>query len=230
MSFHDVRSPRLGLRIALAMLVPAFAGLPTSAEAQSGPTPETLPPAAITEESLWSNEGLTMSRAVACRSITGFENFEILPFATLTADEKLLIYYRPLRYQVARLGNLNHIHLTQDGQIRRRGEKSVLVRKEKLLDYEFKDDAPVGQVYLRNTISLKGLKPGEYEFDIILHDKLTKSNVARQTLLFRVVAADLPKEDESTDPANNKAQSRSKPSSRFRRASRLRNRRSSRTR
>jgi hypothetical protein len=152
-------------------------------------------------------EGLAMSSAIACRSIDGYENYEPLPVAALTADEKLLVYYRPLRYQVETIGKAIHIHLTQDGQIRRRGEKTVLLRKEKLLDYEFKSEDSTGSVYLRNTVSLKGLKPGEYEFDIILHDKLAKSQVATQSLPFRVVAASLPKEDGKPDPAEGRSSS-----------------------
>jgi hypothetical protein len=152
-------------------------------------------------------EGLSMSSAQACRSIDGFEDYEPLPVAALTADEKLLVYYRPFHYRIEKVGNSNHVHLTQDGQIRRRGEKRVLLRKEKLLEYEVKTEDSAGLVFLKNTVSLKGLKPGEYEFDIILHDKLAKSQVATQSLPFRVVAASLPKEDGKPDPAEGRSSS-----------------------
>lgn len=142
---------------------------------------------------------LAMSPAVACRSIDGYENFEVLPDAALTADEKLLVYYRPLHYRIGKLGDQRHIHLTQDGQIRRRGEKAVLLRKEKLLDYEFKAEVLVGEVYLKNTVSLKGLKPGEYEYDITLHDELAKTEVAKQSLVFRVVAAAPPRSEDGSE-------------------------------
>ena len=34
-------------------------------------------------------------------------------------------------------------HLTQDGQLRRKGEKKVLLSKKKLLDYEAKSRQPL---------------------------------------------------------------------------------------
>jgi hypothetical protein len=79
-------------------------------------------------------------------------------------------------------------HLTQDGQVRRRGEKTVLLRKKSLLDYEPKSRNPLGPIYLRNSFSLKGLTPGEYEYDIILRDENEPGPPAIQSLKFRVVA------------------------------------------
>ncbi len=40
-------------------------------------------------------EPLGMTPAVACKAIEGYEDFEPLPDATLTSDEKLLVYYGP---------------------------------------------------------------------------------------------------------------------------------------
>src|SRR5690348_16508282 len=38
--------------------------------------------------------GLRMSRAVVCRTINGYEDYEPLPDAAQTSEEKLLIYFR----------------------------------------------------------------------------------------------------------------------------------------
>ena len=111
---------------------------------------------------------LRMTPAVACRSIDGYEQYEILPAAALTAEEKLLVYYRPLDYKTLQEDDFFKAHLTQDGQVRRRGEKTVLLRKKSLLDYEPKSRQPLGPICLRNSFSLKGLPPGDYEYDIIL--------------------------------------------------------------
>jgi hypothetical protein len=137
-----------------------------------------------TEES----QALGMSPAVACASIDGFGNFEPLPGAMLTSDEKLQVYYQPVGYRVERMGPYYLIHLIQDGQIRRRGEKTVLQRKAKLVDYEFKSKVAPTPVYMRNTISMKGLTPGDYDLEIILHDDLAEGPPATQTLPFRIVA------------------------------------------
>ncbi len=130
---------------------------------------------------------LAMTPGIVCRSINGYEDYEVLPNAALTSEEKLLVYFRPHRYAVDRSGDGYHIHLTQMGQVRKRGEKAVLLRKEKMLEYEWKGTKPPGPLYLRNTVALKGLKPGEYEFDITLRDKFSKDPAVTQTVQFRII-------------------------------------------
>jgi len=136
---------------------------------------------------------LRMSPAVVCRAIDGFEQYERLRGATLTAEEKLLVYYRPLEYKTVQNEDGFTAHLTQDGQVRRKGEKTVLLRKKSLLDYEPKSPEPLGPIYLRNSFSLKGLAPGEYEYDIILRDQYEPGPPAIQAVKFRIVAPVLPK-------------------------------------
>ncbi|WP_406695363.1 hypothetical protein V5E97_30500 [Singulisphaera sp. Ch08] len=167
-------------------------------------------------------ERLSMTSPVACRSIEGFEDFERLPGAALTADEKLLIYYHPLNYRIVKTGNSNHIHLTQAGQIRRRGEKAVLLRKENLLDFELKVDFPPNPIYLKNIVSLKGLKPGEYDYDLILRDKHAPTQLAKDTLPFRIVAPAFPKDEETAKSADQRSSARTKSRSRLRKASHAR--------
>ncbi len=130
---------------------------------------------------------LTMSPAVACRDVVGFEDYEPLPDAALTSEEKLIVYYRPSGFEWTRDGRGYKAHLIQDGRIRQRGSKTVLLKKDKLIDYEPKNAQPGGLTYIKCVISLKGLKPGEYNFDIILHDEVGKGAPATQTLKFKVV-------------------------------------------
>ncbi len=134
-------------------------------------------------------ELLGMSPAVACKAIKGYEDFESLPDATLTSDEKLLVYYCPTGFQTEPVGDQFRAHFVQDARIRRRGDKTVLRIKKKLLDVEIKSEIPSDLIYLRNSISLKGLKPGHYELDIILHDKIGGGSPASQALSFQVIAA-----------------------------------------
>ncbi len=102
---------------------------------------------------------LRMSKAVICSSIDGYERFKVLPGAAQTAEEKLLVYYRPLYYKTVQKDDYYLAHFTQEGRIRRRGEKTVLLSKKNLLDYEAKSHEPLGPIYLRNSVSLKGLPP-----------------------------------------------------------------------
>ncbi len=135
---------------------------------------------------------LAMSKGVVCRTIDGFERYEPLPRASLTQDEKLQIYYRPLNYRVAREGEKFRIRLSQDGQIRRQGQKTVLRRKLKILEYEPESTEPPGPIFLRNSVPLKGLPPGEYEYDVILRDENGTGPPVQQSLKFRIVKPVLP--------------------------------------
>ena len=129
-----------------------------------------------------------MTKAVVCASIDGYERFKVLPGATQTAEEKLLVYYRPLYYKTVQKDDYYLAHFTQEGRIRRRGEKTVLLSKKNLLEYEAKSRDPLGPIYLRNSVSLKGLAPGEYEYDIILRDENEPGPPSIQSVKFRVIA------------------------------------------
>ena len=135
---------------------------------------------------------LEMSKAVACRSIEGDEEYEIWPGAELTAEEKLQFYYRPRNYTTVQERDGYRAHFTQDGQIRRQGEKTVLRWKKNILDYKAKIQEPLGPILLRNSFSLKGLPPGAYEYVIILRDELKPGSSATQSLRFRIVPPALP--------------------------------------
>lgn len=135
---------------------------------------------------------LRMTQAVVCRSIDGHERYKVLPGAAQTAEEKLLLYYRPLAYRILQKDDFFVAHFTQDGQIRRKGEKTVLLSKKNILDYEVKSRQPLGPISLRNSVSLKGLAPGDYEYDITLRDENEPGPPAIQSVKFRVIAPVLP--------------------------------------
>jgi hypothetical protein len=131
--------------------------------------------------------GLRMTRAVACRSIDGYENYEVLPDAALTSEEKLQVYYQPLGYKVVTRGKDYVAHFTQDGQIRRKGETLVLRRKKNILDFEAKGDMPPDHIFIKNSVPLKGFPPGEYQYDIILRDENSPRSVSIQSLEFKII-------------------------------------------
>ncbi len=150
----------------------------------------------------WAQEptSLRMSKAIVCSSIDGYESYKKQPGAALTSDEKLLVYYRPLGYKTAFVDGTYQAHFTQDGQVRKRGEKAILREKKKLLDCTAKEDLPPENLFLRNSVSLKGLPPGEYDFTIILHDEIAQGPPTTQVVRFRIVPADVvadPPKDES---------------------------------
>ena len=104
-----------------------------------------------------------------------------------TAEEKLLVYARPLGYQTEKVDKGYQAHLTADGEIRKKGEKTVLRQKKKLLDYKPVNQVPPRLIYLKHSISLKGLAPGDYELTIIVHDELAKGATATQIVKFTVI-------------------------------------------
>ncbi|GAC1468366.1 MAG: hypothetical protein NVSMB9_11000 [Isosphaeraceae bacterium] len=126
------------------------------------------------------------SRPVVCKEINGYEDYEPLPEASLTSDEKLLVYFVPRHYKTSHEAGRYEAHFTQDGRIRRRGGKSVVWSKDKLLNYRPRSENALRPIYLRNTISVKGLKPGEYEFEIILRDEIGQSPPASGKVPFRI--------------------------------------------
>lgn len=130
---------------------------------------------------------LRIGKAVACRSIEGYERYVPLRNGAITAEEKLQIYYRVLRCKFAVQGHEYLVHLIQDGQIRRKGDKNVLRAKKNILNYEARTTNPPDWIFLRNSVPLKGLIPGEYEYDIILRDEYNPGPPVIQTVRFRVV-------------------------------------------
>jgi hypothetical protein len=153
-----------------------------------------------------------MTEPVACKEIRDFEDYVPLKEAVMTADEKLLVYYMPRHYKTSRVGENFQAHLVQDGRIRRRGEKTVLWSKARITDYKVRTEHPPRQIYIRNTISLKNLKPGDYEFDIILRDEVGQSAPATRSLPFKVIPS--PSPSTSKGAQNNPGPAGTRPDSR----------------
>jgi hypothetical protein len=124
----------------------------------------------------------------ACREIRGYEDFEPLPAPALAPDEKLLVYFRPRHYKTASVEGRHEAHLAEDCRIRRRGSSAIVWSKPNIVEYRPRADQPPREIYIRNTISLKALKPGDYELEIVLHDKIGLGPSATHTLSFQVVA------------------------------------------
>ena len=82
-------------------------------------------------------EPLAISKPIICKEIRGYEDYDVRKDGELRRDEKLLIYYLPLRYEEEAAGERFRIHLTQDGRIRRKGQRAVMYSKK---DARFQDD------------------------------------------------------------------------------------------
>jgi hypothetical protein len=135
------------------------------------------------------DETLRMSKPVLCRKVHGFASFEEWQGATLTADDKLMIYSEPSGHKIEQTREGYRAHLVEDGRIRRKGEKATLWKKENMLEYEAKSKFPPYRIYFRTDVAIKGLPPGDYEIDLTLRDRLSKDDAkVVRTLPFTVVA------------------------------------------
>ena len=106
-----------------------------------------------------------MTPGIVCRSINGYEDYSILPKAAQTSDEKLLVYFRPLGYQMERVDDGYHAHLVPDFQIRKRGQKDVLLQKLKMYEYKPKNEHPPRLLYMKNSDLAQGACPGRIRPD-----------------------------------------------------------------
>ena len=128
-----------------------------------------------------------VTQPVVCKEIRGFDDYDLLPGAAVTKDDKLLVYFTPHHFKTARVGKKYQAHFSEGGLIRRRGQKAVLWSREKLLELKSTYDAPPKGIFIKNTVSVKELKPGEYEFEVTLHDMVGDSPPSTRTVPFRVV-------------------------------------------
>ena len=133
---------------------------------------------------------LGMSTPVVCVSVKGFRDYVERPEPVLTKDEKLVVYLEPRHFTIGRYKTLFRANLSIDGRIRRRGEKAVLRKKDDAVKYEVKSKDRPEFLYLTTSVSLKDLSPGEYDLDLILHDRLSDDARATTTVKFRVKPID----------------------------------------
>jgi hypothetical protein len=131
--------------------------------------------------------GLRMSEPVVVAKIRAFAEFEAVPDATLTPDDKLMVYYEPTGYTIERTKDGFRAVLAQDGRLRKKGRKDAIWQKAPMFEYPAKSATPPYQLYMRTDMSIKALPPGDYELDLTVHDRLAKGMHATRTVEFKVV-------------------------------------------
>jgi hypothetical protein len=141
------------------------------------PKPDGVPPA------------LAMTPAQLCLAVEGYGAYTPRPEAPFGKDEKLMLYFEPVGHEFERReGGDYRLHLTQDVEIRRAGQRTAVWKKADLVDYEATSPFPPLQVYLMNEISLKTLAPGTYQLVIRLHDRIGSRPPAEQVIAFTVTS------------------------------------------
>ena len=177
--------------VGLTLSLPPVPGMAQNSTVGDDQHPDKKPESAKTQ--------LRMTPGIVCSAIDGYENYKVLPKAAQTSDEKLLVYFRPLGFQTEKVEAGYHAHLFTGFQIRKRGQKDILLQKLKMYEYKPTSEQPPRFLYMKNAISLKGLAPGDYDLTLILQDEIAKGTPARQVVRFRVIPADDPAKQEKAD-------------------------------
>jgi hypothetical protein len=175
--------------------------VPGTVLAQTSPVADDQHPAKKPEAKKTS---LRMTPGIVCSAIDGYEKYKILPKAAQTSDEKLLVYFRPLGFQTEMVDGGYQAHLFAGFQIRKRGQKEVLLEKLKMFEYKPKSEQPPRLLYMKNAISLKGLPPGDYDLTLTLRDEIAKGSSAKQVVKFRIIPADDPTKQEKASESDDK--------------------------
>ena len=118
------------------------------------------------EDARRTKDSLRMTPGIVCRSIDGYEDYKILPKAAQTSDEKLLVYFRPLGFQTELVDGAYQAHLVPDFQIRKRGEKAVLLQKLKMYEYKPRSEQTAASSLHEKRDLAQGACPGRLRPDL----------------------------------------------------------------
>lgn len=131
---------------------------------------------------------LELAEPIACSRIDGFDDYDALDVAVTKRSQKLLVYLRPSGVTYREAGGEYEVHLVLDVNLRRKGQKKILLGRKKVIDYETLCEQSGKPIYLGVSLGVKEFPPGEYEADLIVHDRLGESKPALRTLAFRIEA------------------------------------------
>lgn len=135
------------------------------------------------------DDRLAMTPAIACLAIRGYEDYDVRDEPAIENEEKLLLYFKTKNQTIQRAGSKYKVHLVEDVKVRRKGEKAILWSRDKIVSYQVSSEQRPENLYIATTLAFKGIPAGEYEAELILHDRLTKEATASQVFQFRIKPA-----------------------------------------
>ena len=116
---------------------------------------------------------LSIEQFTLCSKIGGFGQCEAVTGTKVTKGTELLFYYEPKNSSTQRSGDTYRRWFTQDMIVRDSTGKELL-RKDQALEFNYKTKRPVMDVFVQNTLTLGDLPAGNYSFEAVLHDQLSK--------------------------------------------------------
>ncbi|MBN2143936.1 MAG: hypothetical protein JW774_04855 [Candidatus Aureabacteria bacterium] len=120
-----------------------------------------------------------------CTNIIGYGQYVAAPDNKVKAGSEIYFYYEPVNLFTNRLNQSYQIWYTQDMIILSQDGKE-LYRASDALNFNYQSLAPVMDIYASNTLNLKEVPPGIYQFQAVIHDKLKKRD-ATYSFVFEVV-------------------------------------------
>jgi hypothetical protein len=121
----------------------------------------------------------------ACSNIISYGAYVPLASSEIKSGSEFFVYYEPENVFTNKIHGQYEIWYGQD-MIVLDGEGNILLNKENALDFHYKTQSPVLDLYAKNTLSLGNLPPGDYVFRAVIHDKLKKTR-AQKDYEFKVV-------------------------------------------
>lgn len=119
------------------------------------------------------NKGqLAVSGFAFCKKIMNYASYVPLPEKTVEQGGTLYVYYEPAYWFTNQNQGRFEMWLTQDIRLSTKDGQELFVR-EKLLNLQYNTAKPVLDVYMTNEFTLGQLPPGEYVYEITLHDELS---------------------------------------------------------
>ncbi len=122
-----------------------------------------------------------------CQRISGYGQYEVIPDRKVAAGSRFEFYYEPENLFTKRTDGSYQKWFTQDMRLRDANGEVILDKKD-ALEFNYTTKAPVLDVFGKNSLSLGRLPPGLYEFEAILHDRLSGQDASFR-VKFEVVPA-----------------------------------------
>jgi hypothetical protein len=129
---------------------------------------------------------LSMTPAVVCSSVRGYEDYTRREDSVFTKDEKLVFYFQPQGFTIEEADGEYLTHIALDLRLRRKGARTAVWTGDDVLERRTKTKDLPGAAYFTAHVGLKEMPPGDYELDIILRDLLAPGTQAKQVLPFQV--------------------------------------------
>ena len=123
------------------------------------------------------------------KQAAGYRDYEELDPVERTEGQTLWIYLEPTDYTIRSAKGVHESHLVEDVEVRKVGASKAIWSKKALVEYHPTGPDRPSTIYLLSSVELKDLKPGHYEAELTVHDRLRKDVSALATLNFEVLEA-----------------------------------------